>query len=222
VPDDVYALGVTAAVFLIDFDNVRPDAHQPYRRRDAASAADFVRRQALQYATKNTDVEECRLRYYGGWVLKRGEASFDAEKLARWIPQVPRRDTATGLRVIVELASSLLAHPGLPFFGTLRLPSRDAPSPSSCTSQCPTHCTPRPAQKMVDMMLGVDLLTLAAIERSHAVLFSSDEDLYPAVISVSGATAKAASVTWLRPGRANGSSPNDSHLATTPLRIAQP
>lgn len=70
---------MTAAVFLIDFDNVRPDADQPWRLRNASLAADFIRRQSLAYAQQEQGVDEVRLRYYGGWHLKRGDTSYDAE-----------------------------------------------------------------------------------------------------------------------------------------------
>lgn len=210
---------VTAALFLIDFDNVRPDAQLPFRQRNAEQAADYVRRQALQHAQGETGVTEVRLRYYGGWHLRRGDVSYDARALLRWISRISRRDQVTGLRVSTELASTLLAHPTHSFLGTLRIPNHETPSQPECTSVCALHCSPRPHQKMVDMMLGLDLMTVVSVEPAHAVLFSSDEDLFPAVIAAIRSPARAASVTWIRPGRATGNSPNDVHVAQSPIRI---
>lgn len=208
---------MTTAVFLIDFDNVRPDANQPWRQRNAVLAADFVRRQSLAHAQQQAGVDEVRLRYYGGWLLKRGDTSFDARDLASWRVRLPRRDTTTGLRVLVEVASSLLAQPAREFKGTFRLPDRHAAP--GCGNACPMHCSRKPQQKMVDMLLGLDLLTLASVEPAHVVLFTSDEDLFPAVVAAAHGAARAASLTWLRPGRAGGDSPNDVLLAQTQMRI---
>ncbi len=68
-------------------------------------------------------------------------------------------------------------------------------------------------------MLALDLVTLATTEPTHAFLFSSDEDLFPAVIGARGTTAKACSMTWVRPARPRGNSPNDDHLSTYSVRI---
>lgn len=209
---------VSSAVYLIDFDNVRPDIGVPYRNRDTAQAADFVRRQVLQHAASSAGITDVRLRYYGGWYLKRGDSTYDCRDLVRWIPRAPKRDGV--MRVVIELASSLLAYPALDFYGTLRLPGVQTAA-ASCSSPCSLHCAPRPQQKMVDMMLGLDLVRLTSVEPVHAVLYSSDEDLYPAVLEASHGNGRATKITWLRPGRPSGNSPNDTHVASTALEIRE-
>jgi hypothetical protein len=209
---------VSVAVYLIDFDNVRPDAGVPHRNRDCSMAADHVRRQALEHARNYGGITEVRLRYYGGWFLKRGDASYDARDLRRWITRAPRRDGE--LLVATELASSLLAQPLTTFYGTLRLPGQQV-SALTCGGLCARHCRQAPHQKMVDAMLSLALVHISSLEPVHVVLYSSDEDLLPSVLLAAKMNGRATKITWLRPGRPSGDSPNDVHLIAPRLAIQE-
>ena len=164
-----------------------------------------------------TDASRFRVRFYGGWYGKASlsqngqelSAELDAVFPARLV--VGTRYTSLQLRVLAELASSMLADPTHDILHTLRrgtpprydvrpLPFRGCTEPAACPlapiealidwKKCPADtCAtpisavfPRPKQqKLVDTMLVSDLIYLAGTTRSPVVVVSTDDDLWPGI-----------------------------------------
>lgn len=197
-----------SAIFLIDFDNVRPDSQEPYSRRSVSNAADNIKTRLLGFASKTLKIkDEVILRFYGGWFLKSRTRTYDADELLKWIHRRRGRDSNTGLRMNAELALALKDVPSSELYGTLRLSSQ-----SKCLPLCHEHCN-RSAQKMVDMMISFDLVFYSLQESAHIILVTSDEDMIPSAILASSRRGTALSMNWLRPKRPYGDSPNDRYLS---------
>ena len=164
-----------------------------------------------------TDASRFRVRFYGGWYGKAAlsqhgqelSAELDAVFPARIV--VGTRYTSLHLRVLAELASSMLADPTHDVLHTLRrgtpprydvhpLPFRGCTEPAACPlapiealidrNRCPVdNCFspisavfPRPKQqKLVDTMLVSDLIYLACTTRNPVVVVSTDDDLWPGI-----------------------------------------
>lgn len=189
-------------------------------RQNPVLAAEHLRERLLLHA-RDLGAREAIVRYYGGWILPKGALSYDAQDLVRWTIRVPKHDNKTGVRFRAEIARSLAAAGSAQLIGTFRPANRSAPRHHHCTANCNLHCTPRAYQKMVDMMLGLDLLTFAVRDSAHVVVASEDEDLFPAMLATAAGGMRAASVTWIRPGRPRGASPNDCYLGREKVSILE-
>lgn len=164
-----------------------------------------------------TDASRFRVRFYGGWYGKASlsqhgqalSAELDAVFPAHLV--VGTRYTSLQLRVLAELASSMLADPTHDLLHTLRrgtppryevrpLPFHGCTEPIDCPlapidalidrRQCPTdNCSapisavfPRPKQqKLVDTMLVSDLVFLACTTHNPVIVVSTDDDLWPGI-----------------------------------------
>ena len=207
-----YPLGGAISYYvLLDYYNIS----RLHRRRGAAWV---VQRVFDTLGTETlTDASRFRVRFYGGWYGKSSlsqhgqalAAELDAVFPARLA--VATRHTSLRLRVLAELASSMLADPTHDVLHTLRRgfppqydvrppPFRGCIEPIACPlapiaplidrRQCPvddcstpiTAVFPRPKQqKLVDTMLVSDLIFLASTTRSPVVVVSTDDDLWPGI-----------------------------------------
>ena len=204
-------LGAISYYVLLDYYNVNP----VHRERGAAWVVqrifDTLGAEAL------TDASRFRVRFYGGWYGK-GSLSQHGQQLSTELDAmfparlvVGTRYTSLQLRVLAELASSMLADPTHDVLYTLRrgtpprydvhpLPFRGCTEPTACPlaavqglvdqRECPADaCSapisavfPRPKQqKLVDTMLVSDLVYLACTTRSPVVVVSTDDDLWPGI-----------------------------------------
>ena len=203
--------GALSRYVLLDYYNIRPI----HRQRGAAWVVqrvfDTLGTEPLTHASR------FRVRFYGGWYGKASlsqhgqalSAELDAVFPARFV--VGTRYTSLQLRVLAELASSMLADPTHDVLHTLRrgapprynvrpLPFRGCTEPAKCPLSpidalidrraCPAdNCSapisavfPRPKQqKLVDTMLVSDLIYLACTTRSPVVVVSTDDDLWPGI-----------------------------------------
>lgn len=135
------------------------------------------------------------VRLYGGWVDEVGNATENANVLVGLLPYL--RGRRRGLIVRPSLAVALLGYPQARLRGTLRTRSR------------------RRREKMVDQMLGSDLMHLARTDDVHAVVFSDDDDLVPPLINA--CLARPSSTRLVRSSRR--ARPNDAQLSKLGLII---
>lgn len=144
---------------LIDYDNVRPTRAE-YRQSDVQSNANTLIDAILDVLRQRGHHRgELRARLYGGWLTPRGEYSQRGQWLLASLESIRGRRQAW--RVMPEVALSVFHCPEVPLVGSYRA-HKDGDS-----------------QKMVDTMLAVDMLHVAAVEGEHLVLVSDDDDLVP-------------------------------------------
>ena len=158
-----------------------------------------------------------RVRFYGGWYGKaslsqHGQAlSAELDALFPASLVVGTRYTSLRLRVLAELASSMLVDPTHDVLHTLRrgrrprydvrpLPFLGCAEPADCPiapiealvdrKKCPADSCSTPIarvfprtrqQKLVDTMLVADLIYLACATRGPVVVVSTDDDLWPGI-----------------------------------------
>ena len=204
-------IGAIPYYVLLDYYNI----NRLHRRRGAAWVVqrvfDTLGAQTL------TDAGRFRVRFYGGWYGK-SSLSRDGQALAAELDAVfparlvvATRHTSLRLRVLAELASSMLADPAHDILNTLRRgnpprydvhpsPFRGCTEPTGCPlapieplidrRKCPADdcfapisaVFPRPKQqKLVDTMLVSDLIYLSCTTRSPVVVVSTDDDLWPGI-----------------------------------------
>ncbi len=137
-------------------------------------------------------VNECRLRFFGGWVLADGRRT----QQGHWVAEALRaaRGLRNGIRVLPEMAFALCTNPSAELRGTARIRRERR----SYTLQ----------QKMVDTMITADLLTLPLMLGERIVLYSDDDDVVPGLI----ACRPGREVCDLVRKRASETRPNDPHL----------
>lgn len=134
-------------------------------------------------------------RLYGGWLDEIGNATESANVLLSLLPYL--RGRRKGSVVRPSLATALLGYPPSRLHGTLRTRARSR------------------REKMVDQMLGSDLVHLARADNVHAVVFSDDDDLVPPLITA--CIARSSSTRLVRSSRR--ARPNDALLASLGLEI---
>ena len=204
-------VGAIFSYVLLDYYNLR----QLHRRRGAAW---LVQRILDTLGTDTlTPAHRFRIRFYGGWYGKSSLSQHGQALAAELDAQFPAsllvatRYTSLRLRVLAELASSMLADPTHDILNTFRrghqprVHVRRAPfigcaRPTDCPlapiesladhRQCPVDsCStsisavfPRQKQqKLVDTMIVSDLIYLACTTRTPVVVVSTDDDLWPGI-----------------------------------------
>jgi len=189
---------------LVDYDNIQEED----KRKGLIYIASIVK-EKLAHAIQDDDaLKEIQLRLYGGWYDKMAvtrRAQDLSIEIGRNFPFV----FDGKFKVHIELARSLAKVPKTVLYHTFRtqrpLENIKCKNPeTNCTSgdcplwamydfisnrRCPVEeCTKTPEevfykdeQKLVDVMLAIDLMHFATTERKTICLVTSDDDFIPAI-----------------------------------------
>lgn len=181
---------------LVDAENIRRTALAT--RADVEdllwALGEFVEIVILPLDPDAADVE---LRLYGGWrdaagaITPKGEWLLASLHLLRGIRQ--------RIRFRPSVAFSIAKVPSVTLNGTFRRRGG------------------KPIQKMVDIMIGLDVCLYAEEPSAFTVVLSNDEDLVPAFVAA--LQNKVDPLLWIRPGRTSAA-PNDATLLRRGLLIA--
>jgi NYN domain len=184
---------------LVDFQNVIPDGASPRSQLEVqwllAGVVDAV---STSIRSAYPLCRETRVHLYGGW------SDHDARvtRHAQWLQaEVARgRTRRHGIRVLPRLVTSLQCAPSVVLIGTSR--------PRNSLGK---------QQKMVDCMMALDAVHIANNCRDPLVIWTDDDDLVPAVVSV--AAVRGVCYLWRR--RPAGSGINDQLLRRTGASISK-
>ncbi len=195
-PDEQSTAGLGLA--LVDFHNFVADRSSGSSIQ--AAAQDAVDAAVQAFAHSGT-VAALDIRFYGGWLDEDGHPSPNAQTLLATLPDL--RGRRRGMVVRPELAMAMMAEPTLRLHGTVRLRGG------------------RRREKMVDQMIGCDMVFLAGSEGSFVdiAVFSSDDDLIPPLLMTNKIKPNLA--RWVRKHSIH-TRPNDQrlrHLGLTILEI---
>ncbi len=194
---------VEEAFVLVDYDNLG------FRRSESKTTEGSVAEdldEIVDSVTKDTLellplLGRVVIRLYGGWTSDTGIPTRTAGILMAHLSSVARRHK--GRLRIAGLALGLYRVPAT-LFGTYRLRPKGI---------CPKCGAVRAAtfgeQKMVDMMIGLDLCEIARNTDASVLVFSDDQDLVPA-LAIAGTDAHGR-VFWIR-GETSEPGPNDNSL----------
>jgi hypothetical protein len=175
---------------LVDFQNVIPGGRSPRSPLEVQwLLAGLVRAAVISVRHLYPSCRECRLHLYGGWTGHDARATRHAQWLRTEVAF--GRTRHEGVRVLPRLVTSLQCAPSVVLVGTSRR-RNDAAGMQ---------------QKMVDCMLALDAMHMATHTADPVIVWTDDDDLVPAAISV--AAARGSCHVWRR--RQRGSGLND-HL----------
>jgi len=144
---------------LIDYDNMRPFRTEHTRIDVHANANAIIQAVIAVLRSRGHNRGELHARLYGGWLTERGEYSPRAQWLLASLDALRGRRQAW--RVIPEIALGVMPCPTVHLVGSFRVSDMG------------------PQQKMIDTMLAVDMLHVAAVNGEQLVLVSDDDDLVP-------------------------------------------
>jgi uncharacterized LabA/DUF88 family protein len=169
---------------LVDYDNAI-ELSESVHKNVSINLSVLSRRLARTLGSRIPDSEELFVRLYGGWLTLDNQLSHRGVWLLSEISNFRRKIEALRLRFTV--VREILARSDLTLRGTYR----------------------QGGQKMVDVMIAVDLLSLAPERDTSLVLVSDDDDLIPAVVAGAEHRNSRNPVHLLRRRKAAGSAQND-------------
>jgi hypothetical protein len=180
----------SAVHVMVDFQNVIPAGRSPRSPLEVQWLLEGVSTAAVHHIKAlYPNHTESRLHLYGGWTGHDSRATRQAQWLTAEVSR--GRTRRQGVRVIPRLATALQCLPTAILVGTLR---------------------PRVGggmqQKMVDCMLALDASFLANSTEDPIVVWTDDDDLVPAAVSV----AAARGICHLWRSRDRGAGLNDRLL----------
>jgi len=182
---------------LVDFHNFVADRTD---RSGIQAAAEDAVDAAVQAFVHWGSVAALDIRFYGGWLDEDGHPSPNAQTLLATLPDL--RGRRRGVVVRPELAMATMVEPTLRLHGTVRLRGG------------------RRREKMVDQMIGCDMVFLAGSGGSFAdiAVFSSDDDLIPPLLMANKIKPNLA--RWVRK-QSTHTRPNDQRLRHLGLIILE-
>ena len=139
---------------------------------------------------------DVRVRFYDGWRDVGGNPTRRARLLLELLPQL--RGLRHGVRLHPSIAEAPLDATWSPLRGTFR------------TVPFPPH------QKMVDVLIAIDLVRLSATSSGPILLLSDDDDYVPALLVASSRTS--ACITAVR-SRPLGRAANDHFLSAAGVSV---
>lgn len=172
---------------LVDYDNAI-ELRERVRSDVTVNLATLCRRLVGSVANIIPDSEELFIRLYGGWMTLDSSLSHRGGWLLGEVPNFRRK--IDPLRLKMTIVREILARSDLTFCGTYQ----------------------HDEQKMVDVMIAVDLLVLATETDTSLVLVSDDEDFVPAVVACAEHRTPRNPLHLLRRRKLAGSAPNDDIL----------
>lgn len=212
---------------LVDYDNVPVSVS----RQGLIYLADRI---LTRISTATSPTENLDFRLYGGWDRNNQlthQAQTLATQLRSQFPRI-LKPAGKPCHINMQLAESLDSIPGKRFPNTWRIeparrlrsfmPSQVACRASTCpldpiasfinTERCPTNgCAAKPnvllsqeQQKIVDTLLVADLIHFAHSSPDPVALVSSDDDMWPGILS---ALRNGATVIHIQTGTFNQRSP---------------
>lgn len=179
---------------LVDFSNVQPSLKTQLDVQLALEECVHALIKAVKLFSPTPT--ELRLRLYGGWLLPDDTDSHVAQWLLAEMAAI--RGRREGVRILPSYATAMAEFPNVRLVGTLR------------------KIGGKYAQKMVDSMLGLDLIYLVSTS-DPAILLSDDDDLMPAVLKA--ASLEPSGLVLIR-RRAAGSGMNDHCLTHSNYKVS--
>ena len=200
-PSDSSPERIRQGLALVDYDNLCRYDKNPTTADVELRTLELIDLLASAFRAAFSRLTELDIRFYGGWIDKRGLHSPAAVRLLGVLPGL--RGRRSGLIVRPSLATTMVRFPRMVLKGTVRL-------------RTPRRRRPRWEQKMVDGMLGFDALSAAEEGATRVGIVTDDDDLVPAVLSAHA--ARAESIVWMR-RRPTGSGLNDRNTTEQGVRI---
>jgi uncharacterized LabA/DUF88 family protein len=177
----------------VDFYNVRRGFRT---RKDCADCLQAIIGSLIEVLKdRRPCIDELELRLYGGWRGSDQRPTRDAEWVLSAVEAA--RTRISGIRVLPRMVTALAVHPSHELVGTLRRPGDEGMGEKA-------------RQKMVDTMMTADAVFMARSPVFELAIWSDDDDLLPAVLSVARYAADG-DVLWIRE-RPRGRAMNDGQL----------
>lgn len=200
------------AFALVDYDNL--DFRKPQQGATESLVADGLTEIVSAVTRQAVDVipllDRIAIRLYGGWSGESGMPTRLAGMLAAHIPTIPRRYKRT---VVIPTLVLGLFESSSNLRGTYRVRSRGA-----CGRCGAFRSSSFGEQKMVDLLLGLDIHQMAERTDSAILVFSNDQDLVPAFLAA--ASRAGGRLFWVRELDA-GAGPNDASLQDKGVSIIE-